>query len=139
MDYQRAFPFYSGFPRYQDWNQMNEDQMMEDLEYLQQMYPMYAKRYQVKIFDLLNRVDFDGSMIYDQYPDKWQLEQLVNTIMQLIETEEMNREDMEILQEPMMSMEDWQTRKPWIRELVTVLLYYEILKRRKKRKSYYFF
>ena len=39
MDYRNAFPFYLNYSQIDTWNQMNEDRIQEDMEYLQQMYP----------------------------------------------------------------------------------------------------
>lgn len=130
MDYRRALPFYNAYPQYTSWNQLDEDRVAQDLEYLQQMYPAYAKRYQVRINEMLNRMDYDGSMIYDQYPDRWQLERLIDSIVTSIRNDENAG-----MQEQSQDDSKW----PWVRELVTVLVYYEILKRRNKRKNYYIF
>ena len=112
MDYRRALPFYHAYSQYGDLGQMDADAVAGDLEYLQQMYPSYAKKYQVRISQMLDRMDYEGSMIYDQYPDRWQLE---------------------------LCQEQEEDKWPWIRELITVLVYYEILKRRNKKKKYYLF
>ena len=45
MDYYSAFPFYMGYQGYGQWAQpgmVQEDRILEDLEYLQQMYPTYV-------------------------------------------------------------------------------------------------
>ena len=73
MDYRRQFPFSICTMPYRSWEQIKEDSVLADMEYLQQMYPAYAQRYLGMIRDMLNRVDYEGSMIYDQYPDRWQL------------------------------------------------------------------
>ena len=152
MDFQRQFPFYTAYPQYPNWNQINEDRVLEDLEYLQQMYPSYAKRYQVIINDMLNRMDYDGSVIYDQYPDRWQLDRMVRNILDTIRLEE--RRPSQIQMPSQNNMEENNMYQPeqvpqtsteqnisdaWLRELVTVLLYYEILKRRRKRQNFYIF
>ena len=69
MDYRRALPFYHAYSQYGDLGQMDADAVAGDLEYLQQMYPSYAKKYQVRISQMLDRMDYEGSMIYDQYHD----------------------------------------------------------------------
>ncbi len=132
MDFNRPFPNYPGYQTYRNWDQLSEDRVLEDLEYLQQMYPAYAKRYQVKVRDILNRMDYEGSVIYDQYPDKWQLEQLVRSIVMILKNEE---REMNPQQPGVPEDSKW----VWIQELVTVLLYYEVLKRRQKRQSHYYF
>ena len=99
-----------------------EDTVTRDLEYLQQMYPSEAKRYQKIIAEILNQIDYEGSCIYDEYPDKWQLYRLTQTVMDKIkrmehtETEKQGGTD----------------EKSWdgIEEFVQVLLYYEIYKKR---------
>lgn len=132
MDFNRQFPNYPGYQPYRNWDQISEDRVLEDLEYLQQMYPAYAKRYQVKVRDILNRMDYEGSMIYDQYPDKWQLEQLVRSIIAILKNEE---REMNPQQPGEMEDSKWM----WIQELVTVLLYYEILTRRQRRQNRRYF
>lgn len=54
--------------------------MLRDLEYLQEMYPAEAKKYQKVIADVLDRLDYEGSMIYDEYPDRWQIYHLTQII-----------------------------------------------------------
>ena len=133
--FNRNFPFYVSYPQYQDWNRLSEDRVLEDLEYLQQMYPAYSKKYQVKINNILDRMDYDGSMIYDQYPDRWQLERLIKSVMTAIKAEEKSNDSTE----DNISDLDKENKWAWIQELATVLLYYEILKRRRKKKNYYYF
>lgn len=127
MDYHRTFPFYR--IANQGWDSLERSAVLDDIEYLQQMYPARAKKYQVRIGELLNRMDYDGSMLYDQYPDKWQLERLIDGMMTTLKNESVE-EDTEAPTDA-----EWH----WIRELVTVLTYNEILHRREKKKNYYFF
>lgn len=133
MDYHRTFPFYRwGGYQNMGWDGMEHGALLEDLEYLQQMYPASAKKYQVKIGELLNRMDYDGSMLYDQYPDKWQLERFIDSVMTTLKADAA-ADGAEDAVAP--TDAEWH----WIRELVTVLVYNEILRRREKRKNYYFF
>lgn len=54
---------------------------MRDLEYLQEMYPAEAKKYRKVIVEVLDRLDYEGSMIYDEYPDRWQIYRLTQIIV----------------------------------------------------------
>ena len=45
-----------------------EEAMIRDLEYMQQLYPADAKKYQKRIAAVLDKIDYDGSLIYDEYP-----------------------------------------------------------------------
>ena len=62
--------------------------MLQDLEYLQQMYPNDVKRYQKRIADILDKADYEGSMIYDEYPDRYSLLALTKSICRILEKEE---------------------------------------------------
>ena len=174
MDYYSAFPYYMGYQGYGKWAQpglVPEDRILEDLEYLQQMYPTYAKKYQGVISSVVDKMDYEGSFIYDQYPDKLTIQRMVTSVMTVIKTNEENRADNNVMPvnapasttmpvstpaNPMQLMPNpdaaesnvtdktltenapWSEKEPWIRELVTVLMYYEILaRRRKKNKQWY--
>lgn len=191
MDYYSAFPFYTGYQGYGQWAQpgmVPEDRILEDLEYLQQMYPTYAKKYQGVISGVVDKMDYDGSFIYDQYPDKLTIQRMVASVMTIIKTNEesvMNNNAVPVNMPvngimPMNNMpangsasmgmpvggimtenmiqnvqspdaagskvtdrtltEDapWNEKEPWIRELVTVLMYYEILARRRRKNKQWF-
>ena len=154
MDYYSAFPFYMGYQGYGQWAQpgiVPEDRILEDLEYLRQMYPTYAKKYQNAISSVVDKMDYDGSFIYDQYPDKLTIQRMVESVMTIIRTNEDTMEEQPqapIPMDPGQSVMDcngadralteqapWREKEPWIRELVTVLMYYEILARRRKKNK----
>lgn len=118
MDNHRILPFYMTYPLplfYQE-----EDKVQRDLEYLQQMYPAEAKRYQKIIASMLDKIDYDGSMIYDEYPDRMRMYSLTQDIVNQIKREE-NAEEPE---------NDNPNRWERLSDLVQILLFYEIYKRR---------
>ena len=153
MDYYKAFPFYMGYrdtpyastpyQGYGQWNQapagqpmmLPEDRILEDMEYLQQMYPTYAKNYQ---------------NVISSVADKLSIQRMVSSVMTVIKTNEdkengsvdsqqnqtMN-ENMLVTADTLTERAPWGEKEPWIRELVTVLMYYEILGRRKRRQKKY--
>jgi len=142
-----------GYQGYGQWAQpgiVPEDRILEDLEYLQQMYPTYARKYQSVISNIVDKMDYDGSFIYDQYPDKLTIQRMVESVMVVIKTSENAMNDStvvgmdtgrEILPEQMIDkalteQAPWNEKEPWIRELVTVLMYYEILTRRRKKTKF---
>lgn len=65
-----------------------ETDMREDLQYLQEMFPETARRYAAKIASVVDRLDYKGSMIYDEYPDRIRLQRLAHDITMMIEKEE---------------------------------------------------
>lgn len=115
----KIMPFYMTYPLPMYYQE--EDSIIRDLEYLQQMYPSEAKRYQKTISDILDKLDYEGSMIYDEYPDKWQIYKLSRDILDRIKREEEQQNP-----DKKMSAEKWE----WLGDMVQILLFYEIYKRR---------
>ena len=60
-------PFYLAYPDF--YEPKREAMLLQDLDYLQQMYPGEVKRCQRRIAEMLDKTDYEGSMIYDDYPD----------------------------------------------------------------------
>ena len=125
MDYQhRVLPFYMSYaPPY---FMMEEDSVLRDLEYLQQMYPMQAKQLQAKVSGIIDKMDYEGSLIYDEYPDKWQLYRLAQSVIQTLKNEEEERMDGQYT-----SKEKWD----WLEDMIQLILFYEIYKRRHGRRK----
>ena len=59
-------PFYMTYPGCRVLNQ--EAMLLQDLEYLQQTWPDQVRRCQKRIAQILDKADYEGSMIYDEYP-----------------------------------------------------------------------
>ena len=117
MNNHRILPFYMTYPMplfYQE-----EDSVQRDLAYLQQMYPTEAKKYQKRVASILDKIDYEGSMIYDEYPDKMRLYQLAGDILNQIKREEEKEEEKE-------DPEKWNR----VGDMIQILLFYEIYKRR---------
>ncbi len=114
MNQSRILPFYMAYPLPMYYQQ--EDSVTRDLEYLQQMYPMQAKKYQKLIAETLDHIDYEGSMIYDEYPDKWQIYRITQIIVDKIRNAE-GEQPVE---------EDWNKTT----DFVQILLCYEIYRRR---------
>jgi len=100
-------PFYMAYPGY--YGPGREAELLQDLEYLQQMYPNDVKRYQKRIAEILDKADYEGSMIYDEYPDRYSLLALAGSICRVLEQEEQN---------------------PPAEEVIVILLFNEVYKRR---------
>lgn len=129
------YPLYANIPAFAGWNQISEQQIMEDLSYLQQMYPAYVKKLQIIMNDMLNTMDYEGSVIYDQYPDKIQLEYFVSSILAAVKKENDGNSSNDNIEADNTQVLGSDER---LRELITVLFYDELLKRRHKQQKYYF-
>ena len=112
-------PFFMTYPGYADAAQ--EKKLLRDLEYLQQTYPTEVKRYQRKIADILDKFDYEGSMIYDEYPDKFSLQRLAGSVLQIL-----RQENQKLPEEEHLPEEKWE----WLADMILVLLCHEVYKRR---------
>lgn len=125
MDNHRVTPFYMTYPLPMFYEQ--PDSVTNDLEYLRQIYPAEVKKYQRIIYNMLNRLDYMGSMIYDEYPDKLMLHRLAQDVLEAAKREEnaVSGNASETTEQT----EKWE----WIGHLIHILLYYEIYTRRHSR------
>lgn len=124
MYHNSIIPFYVAYPNYAMYS--DEYRRMQDLEYLQAMYPTEVKNYQRVINQVLDRIDYEGSMIYDEFPDRISLYKLANDITQIILTDS-QRDSVDNITD--------KTNAEHIGTIVQILLYYEIHKRRFKRSD----
>ena len=129
MDFnRRILPYYMTYPL--PYGSPKEETVLKDMEYLQQLYPGEVKKYQKRIAWILDKMDYEGSMIYDEYPDRCSLERLAVSILTVIEREEQKEiEPNDAESGEAENMPDPGLRE-WKRSLIQVLLYNEIYKRR---------
>lgn len=153
--YPKILPFYMTYPMPLIWEE--EDTVMRDLEYLQELYPRQAKKYRKRIEELLERFDSEGSVLYDEYPDRMTLYKMAQDIYAVLEQEE-KREQAEAAAVAAAPADGGEVStigdrisagaamKPAVRtaetapllgpesmELIQVLLYGEIFRRRQKK------
>ena len=112
-------PFFMAHPGYLPAEQ--EKALLQDFEYFQQTYPLEVKRYMQKVAEILDQFDYEGSMIYDEYPDRYSMQRLAGTIVQILK-----REEQDFPEEKRTSADKW----IWLQDLIQVLLCNEICKRR---------
>ena len=89
-------PFYMTYPNY--FRPGQEALLIQDLEYLQQMYPTDVRRYQRRISEMLDKTDYEGSMIYDEYPDRYSLRALAGSILKVLHNEEKDPPNEDMIQ-----------------------------------------
>lgn len=123
MNDHRILPFYMTYPIPTSYEEDN--MVMQDLEYMQQLYPVMAKKFQKKIASFLDMLDFQGSLIYDEYPDYWSLYRLSRDILNILKQEASNDSTQNDF-----PPEYWELAG----DMVQVILFYEIYKRRHRQK-----
>lgn len=115
MYYDKYFPFYVAYanPMLYDGERIQE----EEFNLMKSYYPDVAKKIQEKVEEECQHLDYEGSRLYDEYPDKYMLYHLGRKI----------REDL------MPEMSAQEVPGGLLDDLVQVLLYQEISRRRCRR------
>lgn len=106
-------PYYMAYPMpllYDD-ERMNR----RDYDYMKSVYPKTAKRLIPYIEEECDRLEYDGSMMYDEYPDQLQLRLLCRRIYDKAKDGEENP-------------------GPWLNEMIQVMAYQELCQRRRERR-----
>lgn len=109
-----------------------KDLAMQDFEYLRRTYPTMIGKYQRRVEEILDAMDYEGSMIYDEYPDRLSLLDLGNSVAKSLARVEMSGETVspETKERQMSAMEE-----AYLQGLAQVLTCNEIFRRRQKRKQ----
>ena len=130
---ENKLPYYIAYPMplvYDD-----ERQERRDFEYMKSMYPDAAKKLLPYIEDECDRMEFEGSMIYDEYPDQLQLMLIGRRLLDKAKKENM------FLEQEREGGKRRDQNGNWLQDLIQVMLYQEIYKRRcdyrKCRRKYY--
>lgn len=112
-------PFYMAYPYSYGFEE--QTRRMQDLEYMQQLYPQKAKDILRKVIYHVDPIDYKGSFIYDEYPDQLQLYRVVASIFAEMKKEAMDMD------------ETWSPeREMWLQDMIKLVLYQEVFKRRSK-------
>lgn len=135
-------PYYMAYPMPLQFD--DERTEKRDLEYMKSLYPDTAKRLLPYVEEECERMEYEGSMMYDEYPDKLQLRLLCSRIYDRARKEGAAagylKEELEDGVEAQAGMHR-RPKNDWLRELVEVMVFQELYKRRcdhrKCRRRYY--
>lgn len=111
---EEKIPYYMAYPlpcAMEDWRRERQD-----MEYLKSMYPGLVKQILPYIEEACDRLEYQCSMMYDEYPDKLQIYLMQRKILE------------KILKEEGMESEER------LEELIAVLLGQEIYRRRSQER-----
>ena len=93
---------------------------VEDKKRIMEMYPLMARRLQPYVEECCDRLEYEGSMMYDEYPDRLSLLRKSQEVWEQAQKRENFGEN----------SPDWEQ----IRDLIGVLLLQEMLVRWKKKR-----
>ena len=88
--------------------------------------------------DECDQMEYDGSMMFDEYPDKVMFERIKNRIYDKVQEkypveEEDDRDQAMVMQQEVRRR--YPPRKNWLGDIIEVLLYQEMYRRRCRRRS----
>lgn len=131
-------PYYMAYPMPLAYD--DEKTERRDFEYMKSLYPSVAKKVLPYIEDECDRMEYDCSMMYDDYPDKLQLRMMCNRIYQKVCREEKSLSEerdeymnMYGVQEQAMHHREHHHHdrgNGWLNDLIEVMVYQELYKRR---------
>ena len=125
MQFEQPLPFYMAYPFLMPFDQEREHE--KDLQLMQSYYSRRASRIQQKVERECDRMEYDGSMMFDEYPDKFMMEHLCRKIEREILSED-EKEDQQQSKIETRAME--RDRGDGLRDLIGVLLFNEMFRRR---------
>lgn len=124
----QRLPFYMVYnteSMMQDWNTWDEEQMSRrDYEYMKSTYPEMAKRMMPYVEEECDRMEYTGSMMFDEYPDQLQLRLMCRRIFAKMNKENDRGDD-----------ENTDYDKG-LMDLIWVITWQEILRRRREYRKY---
>ena len=115
-----AMPYFMAYPEYPCIGkrmERREDAAWEDFENLRRTYPAALRKWQRRVEEILDKMDYEGSMIYDEYPDRISLQNLSESVSRILESKA----------DPL--------ERAYLDGLSQVLVCNEIYRRRQKRKQ----
>lgn len=141
-------PYYMAYPM----PLLYDDDRIEkrDFEYMKSMYPVTAKKVLPYVEEECDRMEYTGSVIYDEYPDQLQIRMMCNRIYERVKNMAEPEDDPQGdpprnmrggSQGNMRGGSQGDSRGDRLRDLIQVLLFHELFKRRndnrRRRRRFY--
>ena len=116
MIYKDFYPFYTSYANPLLYR--GEKEQEEEFSLMKSYYPEPARRIQEKVEEECDLLDYEGSRMYDEYPDRYMLYHLGKKIMDDVS----GQAGMEAMSDGLLE------------DFVQVLLFHEISRRRCRRR-----
>lgn len=126
MYFEQPVPFYVAYPftsYYED-----EKTAQTEMDMMKSYFPKTSAKIQAAVEAECDRMEYDGSMMYDEYPDAFMISTVCRRIQDKICAEEGMEEELFVVQER------YRAHSTPVQELIRVLLCHEIFGRRCKRR-----
>ena len=116
----------------------DERMLRRDYSYMKSAYPDTAKRLLPFIEEECDRLEYDGSMMFDEYPDRVMMGKIRNTIYDKVKDKYELPEDGdkdEVLAMNRETRRRYPPRKNWLGDMIDVLLFQEMHRRRCRHRN----
>ena len=159
---QKKLPYYMAFPMPSLFGDDRSEK--RDLEYLKSLYPSTVKMILIYVEEECERMEYEGSLMYDEYPDQLQLHLMCGRIYDKVK--HLSSDDVEVMEAEMEVQDrrgyrdrddygrndydrddygrrgyDRRPQEDPVRNIVQILLFQEMMRRRcdyrKCRSRYY--
>lgn len=124
-------PYYMAFPMSDGLETEEENQ--RDFEYMRQMYPKRMQRIMDVIEDECDKLEYEGSMMFDEYPDRMMLMRLCNKVYDQVRDVEMEEVYEAMQRRP--GRPPGSNRDNWLFDVIQALLFDEMHRRRSRHRS----
>jgi len=122
----RPVPYYQAYPGMLRTQENLKDEI--DMDKMRERYPKTARRIQEYVEEAADRMDYDGSIMFDEYPDQVHIDRIVNDIFNSVIRDEIKDE----MEDGKCNAEEY---NEIIKELIMIILFQQMLfKRCKNRK-----
>ena len=134
-------PFYMTYPMQNTL--FEETEYEKDCRRMQELYPRDARQIQSLVDRECDRMEYDGSMMFDEYPDKFMMEHLCRKIEQEVLKEEEGNTSVLIIEETCQGEQGScgnRREEEGLRDLIGVILFNEMFRRgsrHRRQKRFY--
>lgn len=117
---------------------LDEMENERDMQKLKELYPEMARDILQQVEEECDKMEYDGSMMFDEYPDRVMFGNVKNRIYDRMK-EKYPVEEMDDRDEAMAMQQETRRRYPprknWLGDMIEVLLYQEMFRRRCRRRN----
>jgi hypothetical protein len=121
-------PYYRSYPIYDVISQSDDDR--RDVDYIKRLYPKTFFKMQELVEEECDKMEYDGSLMYDEYPDKMLVGKICDNIYKEVKYiyEDNNEFAAAQLGRPCLN-------NGWCNDIIQILLLNEFYKRRCRRRN----
>ena len=128
-------PFYMSYPMQNLY--LTEMEYEKDMDRMKELYPKEVGRIVECVEDECDRMEYEGSLMFDEYPDKFMMEHLCRKIEQEVLKEEEGNTSVLIIEETCQGGQGScgnRREEEGLRDLIGVILFNEMFRRRSRHR-----